>query len=1101
MKDNLDPDKVWLFDGSNGEKVTISVESGRSNPRINVTGPNGYNEGWFEDSDKDGTISITIDLTESGEYQIHLDSSTPGWSGDGYEIRFYKGDTAPTWGVPDTAPASGISVDNSGGTNTGVTISNVNNRWNSNNSGTDVSIITSGAVTLKGMDINNSGTAGLFINNQYATIGTPGVTLTNINFYSNDGSAATILSKGPVVVKTSDVNGNWGFGFEVHNDATGVLSPITLTDVNVNGYWGKDVGVTSPGIFLRSNGAATLTNTSANGNGGNGVDLVTKGAVTFSNTSAGDNSGDGIHIAANGNITLSRVQASGNNNYGTLLDNCAYDSLLLKCLGTGSVTLTDAFFDRNSSAGLAVLSAGAITWKNGSASDNRGYGASLNNYSGIGKPVIVTNVYTSGNDGTGLEVKSKGVVTITDSEAGNNSLNYHDILHLSEAWGYWKDNLTNDQVWLFSGTAGEEVTIQVQSERFSPRIYVTDSEGNYIDGIDDLEDGNYDGKATLSIDLTLTDDYQIHLEFISGGGWNGDGYEIKFYKGTEPSWGDPDEAPVNGFNIDNHEGINTGVAISNTSTRWNNNNSGTDIYIQSSGAVTLKEMGINDSGTAGLFVDNHYATIGIPGVTLTNIYFYSNDGAAATIFSRGPVVVKTSDVNGNWGFGFYVQNDATGVLSPITFTDVTVNGYFGKDVGVTDPGIFLRSNGAVTLTNTSANGNGGKGIDLVTKGAVTFSNTSAGDNSGDGIDISTNGAVTINKIGAWNNNGMGVSVVTQGSVTLNFPTTGWNWFTNNGSDGLNISAGGKITMTKVMARDNGRRDEFWVPTSPANGIILKNTNALAPILLTDLTTYNNTLEGLNIVTPGAVTITTLQANNNNHYGLYIDQSKAPDSLKPILLSTITADNNGWNADSLDIWDGANVTAMGSITTNFFTFVGNSDAGAVLDNLAGGNAAVTILNTLGKNIAIANGQGEGIKLVTGGAVSVTDLEATYNGLNGLDIVNTNDTIKPAVTLSLIVSRFNQNGINVVSSGVITLNNSWSVSNHGDGINLYTLGNVYINNNVSLGNDRAGIRATTEATPAIAPKIIIVKSAYFGNLRDPDPGDKNLMKIGGWAMPWM
>ena len=130
------------------------------------------------------------------------------------------------------------------------------------------------------------------------------------------------------------------------------------------------------------------------------------------------------------------------------------------------------------------------------------------------------------------------------------------------------------------------------------------------------------------------------------------------------------------------------------------------------------------------------------------------------------------------------------------------------------------------------------------------------------------------------------------------------------------------------------------------------------------------------------------------------------------------------------------------------------------------------------------------LVSFGAVTVTDLEAIYNKLDGLVVNNLNvaAVVKPAVTLNTIISRFNENGIHVTSSGVVTINSSWSASNRQDGIGIHTAGNVFINNTTSIMNDWAGIWAeATSGTPAFK----LTNSTWFGNLRNPNPGDKNLM----------
>ena len=174
--------------------------------------------------------------------------------------------------------------------------------------------------------------------------------------------------------------------------------------------------------------------------------------------------------------------------------------------------------------------------------------------------------------------------------------------------------------------------------------------------------------------------------------WPNYSYNLKLFEAATPLTGFVTESSANGIYVDNHSGINAGVTILNNGyNRWNSNNSGTNVVIASSGAVALTNMDLNDSSQGGLSINNSFSTTSA-GVTLTNVNIHVNEQMAAMIITKGAVVVKTSNVEGNSGYGYYIVNDSGTVLSPITFTDVNVNGY-GSD----QTGIYLRSKGAVTL--------------------------------------------------------------------------------------------------------------------------------------------------------------------------------------------------------------------------------------------------------------------------------------------------------------------------------------------------------------------------------------------------------------------
>ncbi len=952
----------------------------------------------------------------------------------------------------------------------------------SNNDEDGLRILSKGLITLSNVSSNNNDGYGATLTN---TAGTAGVTINATTgkgneFQWNSLDGLRVLTNGAVALTNVYSSNNLyddgvnpilgGYGLYIDNH-TGTAA-VTIKQV---GSWCGNNFCTegnnfsnnlNDGLSISSRGVVTVAFFQARGNRGTGIYIDASGgagAVTVNGTqnyweSLIDNGVDGLHVSAKGNITISKIRAGGSGHNGAMLQNN---------IGTGNVTLTDAYFDWNNNYGLEIISSGVVTWKNGFASENFYNGARIVNLPSLvgatGKAVTITNVETSRNGLTGLYIESKGAVTITDSQSDTNSPNYFTA-------GYdqlVRDNLNDDQVWVFNGLAGEDVTIEVFSSRFNPWINLTDPNGDSISYMDDADE---DGTVILTFtDLTMDGQYQIHLGSMYD--WNGYGYEMKLYEGEAPIIFSEPDLSANGIYVDNHTGTGA-VTITNTYNRWNSNNSGTNVAVLSSGVVSLKGMDLNDSGDDGLLVNNTTAIAGSPGVTLTGVNYSNNDGDATYIITKGAVVVKTADLNNNWGRGFYVDNKNFGsALSPITFTNVNMNGW-----GSSEPGIYLRSRGIVTFTNITSDGNGGAGMDIDTLGAVTFTNTSA-----------------------WGNSGYGAHVVTPGIFTLNAPVEGFNWFGNNQDNGLFVEAGGKITLNKVKAQNNGK-DWGNNYVSDAYGIYLVNTNGLglSPIVFTDITTIGNTMDGLKIITNGAVTINTMEARDNTRYGIYIDQTGAPDSTKAIILNKITANNNGYDAARAEALDGLYVNAKGSITTNFLVVNSNAMNGAnLLNNNGASTGTVTMLNTLGKNLAIGNNKGVGVNIVSFGAVTVTDLEAIYNKLDGLVVNNMNvaAVVKPAVTLNTIISRFNENGIHVTSSGVVTINGSWSASNRQDGIGIHTAGNVFINNTTSIMNDWAGIWAeATSGTPAFK----LTNSTWFGNLRNSIPGDKNLMLSPSWVL---
>ena len=837
----------------------------------------------------------------------------------------------------------------------------------------------------------------------------------------------------------------WAEGNVFSNNSAGGLNILTKGAVTVAFFQARDNWNT--GIYIDADsgiGAVTLT-----GMGNNWDNLAY-------------NWGDGLDIYAKGNISVSMVNSLNNDGYGAWLDNYASG------YGTGNVTLTDAWFDRNGWSGLDLQTKGTVSWTNGSANDNFDYGAHIIGQ-GAGKAITIKNVYTNDNGETGMYVRGMGVVTMTEVEGANNSANNYTI-----AYGeWWTDNMNPEQMWWFEGDENDEVFIEVDvpSDRFTPSIWIYTPDGGFVDWVEGTN-----GSVSYNFALPQSGWYRVYVG-TDNNDCNCWGYDLKLYTDMIPeATVVTDESLASGIDVDNRGGTGA-VSISNSWNRWLGNNSANGVVVNSYGAVTLKGMDLNDSGLGGAVINNQNVSLtGAPGVTLTNVNFYNNNQTAAEIRTEGAVSVTNSDQSANSSTGFDIDNTFGTALSAITFTNVGLHNW-----GTASAGMVLRSDGAVTLTNVSSNGNADNGIDIDADGAVKFT-----------------------EVNGYGNLGYGAYVITLSTFTVVGSSNNSTWFTNNLNDGLYVDAVGAISLTKVYTGENGFDRDTGDYTESANGIRLISSNTLgtAPISLTDVTSNHNTADGLRIETLGAVTFNTLTTKDNTQYGIYIDQD-ALDSTKAITLNLVTVENNGFDSGYTNGWDGLYVIGKGSITVNTLRVVNNAGIGAVLIN-DDGTGSVTLLNTLGNkyNVVIGNGRGyngdqqrTGMFISSKGAVTINQLETIYNSGDGLVVYNdTTAVIKPAVKLTNVISRFNLVGMYVYSTGVVTIDKSWATDNGQDGISVHTNNHVNILNTASLMNNWTGIWVESDSGKW---KLTLTGSAWFGNLRnDPDPADRNLLLWGDW-----
>jgi hypothetical protein len=134
-----------------------------------------------------------------------------------------------------------------------------------------------------------------------------------------------------------------------------------------------------------------------------------------------------------------------------------------------------------------------------------------------------------------------------------------------------------------------------------------------------------------------------------------------------------------------------------------------------------------------------------------------------------------------------------------------------------------------------------------------------------------------------------------------------------------------------------------------------------------------------------------------------------------------------------------------------------------------------------------------------------VEALGNSQDGITIWNdATASVPAAVTVNSLILRNNgMSGLTVHSFGVVTVNNTWSVSNSWDGINLVTYANTFINNSNAINNGWAGIFVDMVPDPAVVPvptiyTLKLTNCTWMGNLRNPNPDDRNLMVDGNYVI---
>ncbi len=336
-------------------------------------------------------------------------------------------------------------------------------------------IRTTGAVSLKSITSSFNDNRGVNIDNRGSLSKPQNVTFSGTNVINgNDNTGLRIMSYGTVTLSSVTANDNGqtdtsGYGIFVDNRALSASpvgsilvtrKPVTFTGNNAfnNNYSG--------GIFIYSVGDITLNNVTAIGNGvtgaGDGVYLENQIAwypngvsqtayvanVTLNGFGIFEGNGDeGLQIFSRGAIKLNNITANNNYDVGVYVDNRIIDTIAVR----QSVTLAGTnTFNNNTGGGMILYSYGVVSLSNITAIGNlptgvsgAGHGISVDNDwtwnpGGATDTPYVANVtltgfgYFEGNTDDGLQIISRGAVTLNNVTANSNGDNGVRILTVGE---------------------------------------------------------------------------------------------------------------------------------------------------------------------------------------------------------------------------------------------------------------------------------------------------------------------------------------------------------------------------------------------------------------------------------------------------------------------------------------------------------------------------------------------------------------------------------------------------------------------------------------------------------------------------------------------
>ncbi len=631
-------------------------------------------------------------------------------------------------------------------------------------------------------DHNGSGSLSNPTGYGLEVVSTGGVSLEGVEANNNQLFGANIKAAGDVYVVSSFFNGNKSY----YNSCTTARASCHECKETYYGY----------GIQVVTTGDVTMKDVTATGNhlfGAHleGVDIAILNGV-FSNNSSGSSTtltGKGLEVVSTGEVALSNVEANNNQLFGANIQ------------AVGNVAVSTSFFNgqkvytsscqgkklTGGGYGLQIVTTGVaslIALDTVEAKDNYLYGAKLD-----GANIAISNSSFNDNNQKGLIVKSSGPVALNGVKANNNKLFGATI----EATG--DVAILNS---FFNGNQSYKCSCSGK-EYFGTGLKVITTGSIVLTNV--IADGNY----VLGAHLEGTNVTVSSSSFSK----NGTGVLSDHVgKGLEiVSTGTDSQVTLLQVTANNNQLFGANVKADGLVLVDNSFFTGNHSYTYSScKGKTYDGYGILVVTTADIRMNNvtaneNYlfgAKLSGASVSVSNSIFNSNaspivsgktpTGRGLEVISTGDTLLQNVNANDNQLFGANVQaggqvNVISSVFARNKYTYScgcqTKTGGYGLKVVATGP-INLADNMGV---QTQAFGNGAEGAILNGQSTVTVSNSSFNDNGASGLSVTASGNVTLNNVTATGNKVDGVDVK---GVCTNIVYVNGGTFANNGKYGIKI---------------------------------------------------------------------------------------------------------------------------------------------------------------------------------------------------------------------------------------------------------------------------------------------------------------------------
>ncbi|HJR82064.1 MAG TPA: right-handed parallel beta-helix repeat-containing protein [Anaerolineales bacterium] len=411
-------------------------------------------------------------------------------------------------------------------------------------------------------------------------------------------------------------------------------------------------------------------------------------------------------------------------------------------------------------------------------------------------------------------------------------------------------------------------------------------------------------------------------------------------------------------------------------------------------------------------------------------------------------------------------------LSNISSSTLTVQGGWDTTPNPVDPNTAGTSDflGVEIIIGSSANPWGGSlvinnlvlndpnqtGLTLYSQGDINVSNVVVENSTnGDGAHLNAGGNVTINN-SKFLRNQIGMTINAGGNVAIANSEFSNPYNQRRQTTGLEITNGGSVSLFNVLAIGNRRRG---VDINAGGRVSIGSSEFSATNGLNGGVFYGF---GLRVVTPDAIDLSFVTANNNFLWGADLDAG-----------GDVNISDSIFNANSTEsptfIDDtGLLVTSGGAVTLNRVQANGNRLIGAVIDATGPVNIDSSTFSDNQGLTTTATGttlHGLGLQVVSLSNILVSGVTASGNGVTGANLIGSGVTVTNSTfsnNASTSTTDLLGNGLLAVGTGNVILFNVTLDGNQLNGATIQTPGNAILDSVTATNNGENGAEVNAACT---------------------------------------